>query len=105
MLNLYSKAVHLIWPSLSPILARFEKLSLGSVVQSCPDVSWMLKVQLLKLPIVAPEKKPDALWTGLKVADSTLVTDGVGRVVVSVRVEMLAGQLLLERLSARDIRL
>ena len=59
----------------------------------------MLKVQLLKLPIVAPEKKPDPIWTGLKVADSTLVKEVVGRVVVSVQVEML-----LERLSARDIR-
>ena len=29
----------------------------------------MLKVQLLKLPVVAPEKKPDPIWTGLKVAD------------------------------------
>ena len=38
------------------------------------------------------------------VADSTLVTEEVGRVVVSVRVEMLAGRLLLERLNARDIR-
>ena len=103
MLNHYSKAVHFIWPLLSPILARFEELSLGSVVQSCPDVSWMLKVQLLKLPIVAPEKKPDPIWTGLKGTDSTLVTEEVGRVVVSVRVEMLAGRLLLERLSARDI--
>ena len=64
----------------------------------------MLKVQLLKLPIVAPEKKPHPFWTGLKVADSTLMTEEVGRVVVSVRVEMLAGRLLLERLSARDIR-
>ena len=64
----------------------------------------MLKVQLLKLPIVAPEKKPERIWTGLKVADSTLVTEGVERVVVSVRVEMLAGRLQLERLSARDIR-
>ena len=64
----------------------------------------MLKVQLLKLPIVAPEKKPDPIWTGLKVADSTLVTEEVGRVVVSVRVEMLAGRLLLEWLSVRDIR-
>ena len=103
MLNHYSKAVHFIWPLLSPILARFEELSLGSVVQSCPDVSWMLKVQLLKLPIVAPERKPDPTWTGFMVADSTLVTEEVGRVVVSVRVEMLAGRLLLERLSARDI--
>ena len=65
----------------------------------------MLKVQLLKLPIVAPEKKPDPTWTGLKVADSTLVTEGVGRVVVSVQVEVLAGWLLVERLSARDIHL
>lgn len=64
----------------------------------------MLKVQLLKLPIVAPEKKPDPIWTGLMVADSTLVTEVVGRVVVSVRVEMLENWLLLERLSARDIR-
>ena len=104
MLNHYSKAVHFIRPSLSPILACFEELSLGFVVQSCPEVSRMLKKQLLKLPIVAPEKKPDPTWTGLKVADSTLVTEEVGRVVVSVRVEMLAGRLLLEWLSVRDIR-
>ena len=68
-------------------------------------VSWMLKAQLLKLSVVAPEKKPDLIWTGLKVADLARVTEGVGRVVVSVRVEVLTGWLLLERLSARDIRL
>ena len=64
----------------------------------------MLKVHLLKLPIVAPDKKPEPIWTGFKVADSALVTEGVERVVVSVRVEMLAGRLLLERLRARKIR-
>ena len=63
----------------------------------------MLKVQLLKLPIVAPEKKPDPIWIGFNVVDSTLVAEAVGRVVVSVRVEIVAW-LLLERLSARDIR-
>ena len=61
----------------------------------------MLKVQLLKLLIIVPEKRPGSIWTGVKVADSTLVTEVVGRVVVSVRVEMLASWL---RLSARDIR-
>ena len=64
----------------------------------------MLKVQLLMLPIVAPEKKTDPIFIGLKVADSILVIGVVGRVVVSVRGEMLASWLLLERLSARDIR-
>ena len=49
----------------------------------------MLKVQLLKLPIVASEKKPDPSWTGLKLADSTVVTEAVGRIVVSVRAEIV----------------
>ena len=44
----------------------------------------MLKVQLLMLPIVAPEKEPNPSWTGLKLADSTVVTEVVGRVVVAV---------------------
>jgi len=54
----------------------------------------------LKLPIVAPKKNPDPIWTGLKLVDSTRVTEAVGRVVVFVRVEIIAW-LLLERLSRR----
>ena len=49
----------------------------------------MLKTQLLKLPIVDAEKKPDPSWTGLKLADSNVVTEAVGRVVVSVRAEIV----------------
>ena len=87
------------------MLGCFEELLLGPVVQSCPDLSWMLKAQLLKLSVVAPVKKPGLIWTGLKVADLARVTEEVGRVVVSVQVEVLAGWLLVERLSARDIHL
>ena len=49
----------------------------------------MLKTQLLKLSIVAPEKKHIPSWTELKLADSTVVTEAVGRVVVSVRAEIV----------------
>ena len=58
-------------------------------IEGCPEVSWILKVQLLKLPIVASEKKPDPSWTALKLADSTVVTEAVGRVAVSVRAEIV----------------
>ena len=50
MLNHYSKAVHLIWPSLSPILARFENCrsalwckaapTEGTVVKASNRCSW-----------------------------------------------------------------
>ena len=52
-------------------------------------MSWILKVLLLKLPIVASEKKPDPSWTRSKLADSTVVTEAVGRVVVYVRAEIV----------------
>ena len=52
-------------------------------------MSWILKVQLLKLAIVASEKKPDPSWTTLKLADSTVVTEAVGRVLVCVRAEIV----------------
>ena len=72
-----------------------------SVVQSCPDVSWMLKIH--ETFNCYSWGKPDLISTGLKVADSTLVTEAVGWVVVSLQVDMLAGRLGLKRLSARDI--
>ena len=87
--------VHATWLPLS-ILDRFAEMAellLVSVLQSYPDMSWMLNVQLLKLPIVALAKKPGPIWIGSH-------WSGTGTVDVSVRVETW---LLLERLSARDI--
>jgi len=65
----------------------------------CCELNVESAVVKLKLPIVAPEKNPDPIWTGLKLVDSTLVTEAMGRVVVFVRVEIVAW-LLLELLSA-----
>ena len=62
-LTIRERHVHYTCPSLS-ILGRFKSVLL--CWEGCLEVSWMLKVQMLKLPIVAPEKKPDPSWTGLK---------------------------------------
>ena len=44
--------------------------------------SYRSNVQLLKLPIVAPAKKPNLICTGLKLVDSTAVfTEATGQVV------------------------
>ena len=73
-LTIRERHVHCICPSLS-ILGCFKSGLL--CWEQCPEVSWMLKVQLLKLPIVAPENKPDPSLTGLKLADSTVVTEAL----------------------------
>ena len=85
-LTIRERHVHYICPSLS-ILGRFKSVLL--CWEGCPEVSWILKVLLLKLPIVASEKKPDPSWTRSKLADSTMVTEAVGRVEVSVRAEIV----------------
>ena len=54
-LTITERHVNYMWSSLS-ILGRFK---LVSKLARLPEVNWMLKVHLLKLPIVAPEKKPE----------------------------------------------